>query len=76
MLESVTFPFTIAFNQKAGLCGCAIMQGVLGSTAPTEVVIQFRERPGWQMHPCSDLKLYTVRDKNELDIILSHYAQV
>jgi hypothetical protein len=76
MLDSVSFPFTIAFNQKLGLCGCAIMQAVYGASAPTEVIMQFERHPGWQLHPCSDLKLYTVHDRNELNTILSHYAEV
>ena len=52
------------------------MQAVYGASAPTEVIMQFERHPGWQLHPCSDLKLYTVHDRNELNTILSHYAEV
>lgn len=62
------FPLTIAYNMEEKKVGCALLQPALGASFTG--VSRYFDCDTWDLSP-SKLKLYTVKNKEEMNKIIS-----
>lgn len=65
----MNFPITIAYDMIKKKPGCALLQAIYGGTIDNFSLQQF-ETDNWLLAPTTDLKLYTLKDQNELHMAI------
>lgn len=75
MIDPNKFPFTIALDMVEKRCACAILQGVYGTSAPTEATLLLRGLgKGWHLAPSDNIKRYEVDSPETFEKLISHFT--